>query len=472
LNFQNENQEDYQMVPNFNWVSAFFVAGFCLTTQAAVSPEEAKQLGGGDLTVWGAEKSGNKEGTIPAYTGERPKVPASYNPKEPGNYPDLYPNEKPLFSITAQNMAQYANNMTDGQKEMFKRYPNFRMEVYPTHRTSASSPQILANTIKNATSCKAVNNGLRLEGCTAGFPFPIPKTGNEAVWNHVMSDAFYLWEGKVNTYIVDTSGKPILLAQYHALQKAPYLDPALKDTVLPSNTYYWAVRFDANGPARRIGEKTVILDSMDPLDPGRRAWSYIPGQRRVKLAPDLAYDTPNPGMGGTATMDQTKVFLGAQDRYDMKLLGKKEVFLVYNTNKITDYRVCPIDVSHTKNFINPNCVRWELHRAWVVQATLKPGFRHILPKRVLYFDEDSWSAGTGDSWDASGHIYRIDNVVSYPAADLPYGQYSDMSLSYDLQTGLVGSTAGGGFPGGGYHPVSAIDKITFSPEGLAAEGIR
>ena len=67
---------------------------------------------------------------------------------------------------------------------------------------------------------------------------------------------------------------------------------------------------------------------VDPLDIGtkdRRAWSYLPGQRRVKVAPDLAYDTPNPGTAGATTFDDTFIFNGSMDRFDFKLVGKKEM---------------------------------------------------------------------------------------------------------------------------------------------------
>lgn len=452
---------------------AVVAATFGGAALAAVSADEAKKLGGAELTAWGAEKAGNKDGTIPAYTGERPKAPAGYNPKEPGNYPDPYTSEKPLFSITAQNAAQYADKLTDGQKEMFKRYPSYRMDIYPTHRTSIHAPYIVENTVKNATACKAVNNNLRLEGCYGGFPFPIPKNGNEAVWNHVMSLPAHAWSGRMETYVVDASGKLILQGALTSTQEAPFLDPGNKG-VLASNSFYYKLRFDADGPARKVGEKTLVLDSLDPLDPGRRAYSYIPGQRRVKLAPDLAYDTPSPVSGGSSTMDEARVFFGAQDRYNMKLVGKKEVFLMYNNFKLTDYRVCPNAVSHIKNFLNPDCVRWELHRAWVVEATLKPGFRHVLPKRVMYFDEDSWAAAVGDAWDAAGKIYRIDNEPLVPFLDLPHGQIADMTATYDLQTGIISTTAGAGFPGGHYHPVpsSDIPKGFFTPESMAGEGVR
>ena len=86
---------------------AALVAAFAGSAFAAVSADEAKKLGT-TLTEWGAEKAGNKEGTIPAYNAAtaQPARPASYDfKKDPGRRTDPY-NEKPLFTITAQNAAQ------------------------------------------------------------------------------------------------------------------------------------------------------------------------------------------------------------------------------------------------------------------------------------------------------------------------------------------------------------------------------
>ena len=55
--------------------------------------------------------------------------------------------------------------------------------------------------------------------------------------------------------------------------------------------------------------------------------------------------------------------------------------------------------------VNPDLVRWELHRVWVVEATLKPGKRHIYAKRTFYLDEDSWTALASDEYDARGQLF-------------------------------------------------------------------
>jgi hypothetical protein len=164
---------------------------------------------------------------------------------------------------------------------------------------------------------------------------------------------------------------------------------------------YWAFRADADAPARRAGERLVLIDPLDVKSVGRRAYQYIPGQRRVKLSPDLAYDTPAPMAGGSATMDDALVFLGALDRYDFRLVGKKEKFIMYNNFKMNDRGGCDDKAILTRNFPNPDCVRWELHRVWVVEAKLKSGFRHIYQRRMFYWDEDSYSAGVAENYDAA-----------------------------------------------------------------------
>ena len=445
---------------------------------AAVSAEEAKQLGGPVLTEWGAERAGNKDGSIPAWTGEKVPIPVSFDPKE-AQYPDPW-NEKPLYSITAQNADKYADKLTDGQRQMFKTYPSFRMDVYPTHRTVRFPKWVLENTLKNATSAKATNGGIRLEGAYAGIPFPVPKNGNEVVWNHLLAFNPVAIAGQTKVYMVDVNGNAVMQGLEDVHYQFPYWDPNIPGVRAPDSKY-WVLRFDALAPARKVGEKYVIINSLDPINPGQRAWLYVPGQRRVKLSPDLAYDTPSPVSGGAATMDEGQVFLGAQDRFDMKLIGKEEKYILVNQQKTYDYKTCPAEkVFNQKSFPNPDCIRFELHRVWHVQATLKPGFRNIMPKRDMYFDED-WSGGAvGTTYDASGKIFRIDyspiSMIYDPKS--PDVQYMDAHSSWtmDLQTGMYLNQSWMAFKegnrAGGYSMTKMMPDTFFSPEALAGEGIR
>ena len=435
-------------------------------TFAAITADEAKQLGGATLTVFGAEKAGNKEGTIPEWKGEIIKTPAG---TDGTNYTVDPWNEKPLFSITAQNVAQHADKI-DGMIKIFKKYPNYRMDIYPTHRTSVLPKYVLDNTLKNATSCKTINKEMLVEGCYGGIPFPIPKTGAEVIWNHLLSYEGFGASSDFESWVVASDGKASLFNTTETKQKWPLYDPARK-TPNAANDIYWMVRVDITAPARRVGEKIVFVDYLDQLNLGRRAYQYIPGQRRVKLAPDIRYDTPSPFGGGQKTMDDSKTFLGAIDRYDWKLIGKKEKYILYNDFFDTNYVKCPSEVFTTKNFPNPNCSRWELHRVWVVEATLKPGFRHIYKKRIFYFDEDGYGAGTAENYDAAGELYRTSDTVFFPWFN-GTGNSGSPSVVLDLQTGswvIEGFHAKKGL---GSKAIQPPPDNYYSPEALAGEGIR
>ena len=452
--------------------SLAIMAFFAGSAVAAVSAEEAKQLGGPVLTLLGAEKAGNKDGTIPAYTGEGVKAPAGYDPKEPFRRPDPYASEKPLFSITAQNAAQYADKL-DGMIDMFKKYPNFRMDVYPSHRSAPLYPKwVQDNTQKNAISCKAVDSETKLEGCYGGLAFPIPKTGSQVMWNHLTAYEAHAWVGYSDSIVVANNGTNSLIGGNDFWQQSWYFDPTKTDPAKPS-TIYWSVRVDSQTPPRRHGEKLVLLDPVDILGVGRRAYQYIPGQRRVKLAPDLAYDTPSPNAGGSATMDDAKVFLGAVDRYDWTLKGKKEKFIMYNNFKLTDHTSCSAKQIHTVNFANPDCVRWELHRVWVVNGKLKQGLRHIYPTRNFYWDEDSYAAGLAENNDASGKLYRVITAVSFPFYNNEgAGMSNEGTYNYDLQTGVWSSQGSLADKGQGIAVMAPKSDVFYASETLAGEGIR
>src|SRR5439155_14283706 len=186
-----------------------FAALWTTAASAAVSADEAKQLGT-TLTATGAEKAGNKDGTIPEYTGGLTTPPATFQ-KGSGIRPDPYAGEKPRLVIDSKNAAQNADKLTEGTKELLKRFPTtMRVDVYPTHRSVVLPKKIVDNTGKNATAAKSVNGGLGVEGMLPGFPFPIPKSGYEAMWNHLMRYTAVANREKYDSWNVDSAGVPTL----------------------------------------------------------------------------------------------------------------------------------------------------------------------------------------------------------------------------------------------------------------------
>jgi Protein of unknown function (DUF1329) len=455
---------------NIRLLIAVAVSVYAVTTVAAVTAEEAKQLGGPALTEFGAERAGNNEGTIPEYTGKGVKAPPNWDPKNPGQRPDPY-GEKPLFSITAQNASQYADKL-DGMVEVFKRYPDFRMDIYPSHRDWVFPQYVLDNTVNNATTCKAVDNELKLEGCYGGLPFPIPKTGNQAMWNHLTRYNFVTMAGIGESWIVPTSGDPVLVERGEYLNNWPFFDPA-KTGPYPADGIFWRYLGKIEAPARSAGAQLMLLDPLDQLSVGRRAYVYVTGRRWTKLAADLVYDTPSPYSGGSATMDDGQVFMGALDRYDFKLIGKKEKFVSYNNFKMTDSKSCTTaTVLSTRGFPNPDCARWELHRVWVVHATLKPGFNHVYHKRIFYWDEDGFSAGQSENYDANGKLFRMAYSIYYPHFE-GSGGWGGTDVYMDLRSGIWTTTGATFCVGCGYRRVSTpISELTFTPGGMTAEGVR
>lgn len=449
--------------------ATLFACGFVGIAAAAVSADEAKQLGG-ELTLMGSTKAGNADGSIPAYSGEKLSPPAGWDPKDPGQRPDLY-DDKPLFSITQQNYKQYENKLAEFQKEMFRRYPDFRMDIYPTRRTMRLPKWALDNTIKNATSCKTIDDGLRVEGCYSGIPFPIPKTGNEVMWNKLTfygTESIFEYQEQWN---VPANSRPFLADSSKGIEDFPWWDEK-RNTPITNNDVIWRVRLDSAAPARKAGEKLVLMDGVDMINVGRRAYQYIPGQRRVKLSPDLSYDTPAPTNGGVGTVDDAKLFIGALDRFDFTLKGKVEKFIPYNVHGVTNAKKCSTDqLLGTKHFPNPDCIRWELHRVWYVESTLKPQFRHAYKQRNFYFDEDGYAAGMQESFDAGGKLFRAAWAHFYPYYERDGGNGGSVT-NIDFQTGayvMQGTTTK---PGLGFYPTERPGERFFSPEALAGEGMR
>jgi hypothetical protein len=452
-------------------LAAAALASVCVVSaMAEVTAEEAAQLRGPKLTLWGAEKAGNAEGTIPAYTGNPVKTPPTWNPKNPGQRPDPY-GEKPLFTITAQNAAQYADKL-DGMVEIFKRFPDFRMNIYPSHRDWVFPQYVLDNTVKNATSCTAVGNELKLVGCYGGIPFPLASTGNQMMWNHLLT--YYAWniKGRVSNWIVPANGEPVMVEQGTFDYNWPYYDPRKTTTNTP-DALYMQFHGKDEAPARLAGGQMLVHDAVDTLHIPRSAWLYMSGRRWTKIAAELAYDTPNPYTGGTATMDDSQGFTGAQDRFDFKLIGKKEKFIYYNNFDLANKDTCPREkLTATKNFPNPDCIRWELHRVFKVESALKSGSSHLYKKRVFYWDEDGYAAGQAEMYDSSGKLYRFNNLVSYPFYETP-GGFGLADFFMEMTSGTYTVTGIANCADCGWWPINKqLPKEMFSPEGMAGAGVR
>ena len=356
--------------------------------------------------------------------------------------------------------------------EVFKRHPNFRMDIYPSRRDYILPQYVLDNTVKNATACKGGNNELRVEGCYGGLPFPIPKTGNQAMWNHLVAYSSWSQKGRAQVWMVPFTGSASLLNGGEYLNNWPFYDPDVK-TPHPNDATYFRYLGKDDEPPRKAGGQFMFIDPVDQIGVGRRAYMYMTGRRWVKVAADLNYDTPTPYGAGIATMDDSRGFLGALDRYDFELVGKKEKYIYYNNWQLTDQKACtPERVVSTKGFPNPDCIRWELHRVWVVKAKLKPGFNHVYHERHFYWDEDGYVAGQGENYDAKGQLIRITYNFFFPFYESA-GGYGGSNTYMDLPSGMYITSGLTNCTGCGWTVINTrLSESIFDPSAMAGSGIR
>ena len=196
------------------------------------------------------------------------------------------------------------------------------------------------------------------------------------------------------------------------------------------NTLFYYMTF-TTAPARLAGNGALVQETLDQVKEPRQAWGYNPGQRRVRRAPTLAYDTPIEDSDGLRTADDTDMYNGAPDKYDWKLIGKKEIYIPYNNYKVGQPTVKYKDLL-MPGHLNPAYLRYELHRVWVVEGTLKPGERHIYSKRRFYIDEDSWNIAIADQYDGRGDLWRVSMAYLKNYYDVPT-VWTALDVFHDLQ---------------------------------------
>lgn len=352
---------------------------------------------GNELTPVGAERAGNADGSIPAWTGGLTKAPAGWK----AGYANPFAGDKPVYSINGSNIGKYQSLLPRGQVELVKTYPGYRIDVYPTRRSCGVPDQVAERTKQFAGTAKIGSDGWRLEEAAgASVPFPIPRSGAEALWNYKLR---YMGHGRQYeaSFLMRDNAGALIEARQEAYEIYPYNSPDVKspaDTEGVESKFFYEVK----SPSSRAGELYLLQTYMDkPQD----TWIYFPGQRRVRLAPSFAYDNPIAGSDNLYFVDQSNMFTGAMDRYDLKLIGKKEMIVPYNSYKLID-KSNKFESLIEPKFLNRDVQRYEKHRVWVVEATLKSDKRHSFAKREFYFDEDSWGLLHVDMYDAKGNLWR------------------------------------------------------------------
>lgn len=392
---------------------------------AKVPPEEVARLGK-DLTPMGAEQAANDDGSIPAWEGGLAQKEVSPDT----GYVDPFANEQPLFVISKDNLEQYREHMTSSQIKMFDYRADYKMPVYPSHRT-ASFPAAVYEAVRQNALNAELSGTDSLSGAVTGPAFPIPNNGAEAIWNHKTKFISQGIKGYYNAAIVSESGEYFIsrVLRYVSLK---YNKIGIKPEDLSDNVFLYYLTYVLS-PTRLAGNIVLVHQMIDQLKESNMAWVYNPGQRRVRRAPELGYDNPTLATDSLGTHDQIDMFNGALDRYQWTLAGKKEIYVPYNAYRLEKRFLDPDDIIQPGH-INQDLTRYELHRVWVVEATVRPGTNHVYKRRTFYLDEDSWHILAVDCYDQRDELWRMQeghliNFYNVPAVS------AALEVGYDFEIG-------------------------------------
>lgn len=367
---------------------------------AYASEADAARLGA-DLTPNGAEAAGNADGTIPAFDGGLKDL----GDRKPGGpYTDPYAGDAPLFTIDASNMGQHAARLTEGHQALLKAYPSYRMNVYPTRRSCGLPAAAAEWNKKNAVTGKLTADGNGVEGAFYATPFPVPENGLEVLWNHLLRYRGYNVVRDYHGAVVYPDRAPARIRIQEDMVFR-WSDPQRNDiSQLDNKSIYFLQQIVE--PARLAGTALLVHETINQVAMPRQVWTYNPGQRRVRRAPDVQYDNPGTGSDGLTTSDMLSVYNGAPDRYQWELKGKSETYVPYNAYRLAAPSV-KIAALATPYTLNPELLRYELHRVWNVEGKLKPDTRHVYSRRNFHIDEDSWMIVSSELYDGRGELWRV-----------------------------------------------------------------
>jgi hypothetical protein len=439
--------------------------------RAQSATPDASQLGT-TLTPIGGEIAGNADGSIPAWTGGLTTLPSGVEPNE--YVPELFPNEQPLLVIDSSNVADHASMLSIGAVAMMSKYPDFKVKVYPTHRTAAA-PQTVYDRIKaNVATAKFVDQDpvrgrFGFEGAFGGVPFPIPDTSNpltagaQIIWNYNA-----VWNGAASSrrnqaWSVSSGHLSMAQADNEDVRFPYYIAQSLDEYTGKYQSILFQISSPYYAPAALVGQNIIVWNFSNPYKNPAEAWELLNGQGRVRRAPEVSFDTPDTQANGICGYDENFGFTGSLERYDWKLLGKREMYIPYNCNGL--FAAAP-EQAHLTHFVNPELVRWEKHRCWVVEATLHPGERNVLARRRLYVDEDSWQVALIDAWDGNDNLFKTAYLYNTCQPGLPGVVFGNVA-NHNLQTSDYVTISGQW----NKDPIKYVDDISasvFDPSNMAA----
>lgn len=457
-------------VSQFEWARRSLVTSMlAVISCAALALPDVSALNK-EFTPLGGERAGNKDGSIPAWTAEAVVVGNFVPGKQLRLDSWRYKAEKPLYSIDASNVSQYAGKLSAGQMALFSQFPDYRMDVYPSHRSCNAPGFVAENTQKNVGFAQVGANGWSLKDAyVPGIPFPFPQSGIEVMWNQKMRYRGVGAFGGGFTFVSPRKGgADWLTPAAEQVLYWPWAEPGSRK-LSEFGTAMSQTFVKQTEPAAMAGFNSIISDYVDK--PGTDAYVYFPGQRRVRRMPTMAYDAPQAGYENQYLVDEAGLFMGAMDRFDWKLVGKKEMLVAYNSFGASDFKSDWRKVLTAEGLV-PASRRYELHRVWVIEATVKAGLRHSAPKRTFYVDEDSWNLLFAEDYDAQGKLTKVREGYVIPVFEVgacdvsAFVQYNLLEGRILFDFGSVGSKGDTVYLTKPAHPAMHVNFYT--PDNLRA----
>ena len=382
-------------------------------------------------TPIGAERGANKEGTIPEWTGGLTETPEGYSEGE--YHVDPFHDDEVKFTISAKNLDEHRAKLTDLQMALLEKYPErFIINVFPTRRSCAYPEFIYEATAKNARTAKVIEEGYGFSGASAGFPFPEPKDAFEVLFNHETRYSGLRYSAKTSGGTMNPNGTFTKTVRQDR-RLAFYHHPDYSSAELENRYFVW--RGEWSDPPLAKGQAFSATNTINQVKQPRFGFMWNPDTQRVtQTTPSaFAYTAPMMTSQGMRISDDMFLFNGSPDQYDWKLFGKKEIYIPYNSYAATNPDL-KLDEFLRPGFLNPEHIRYELHRVWVITGELKPGKSHKFAKRTLYFDEDTWIAVASDLFNQEnvlthGQFAFVKSYYEHPAC------IQDFDILYELGSG-------------------------------------
>jgi len=412
-----------------------------------------------EKTPYGAELDGNEDGSIPAWQG------GQENREEFGA--GLL-EEKPLYTINASNIEQYRPILPGALSALIEQYPEtMEVPVFTSYRPAYYYEWIYDAIRKNRDSVKLIKGGSAVVGTYPGIPFPDPKDGYEVLWNHMLSFRGVSLDVKAWEIVVQENRRSSVIKSRVKLSSEYYNKDREKSKEGQIHTYYLSTVI---APPKLSGSSLLVHERVNGSIIPRQAWGYLAGQRRVVRIPSIDYDAPMPRSEGIRFADEVDIYIGSIDRYQWRLLGKKEMIIPYNNKKLYDALQIsdgPNDMILTKYHMNPKILRYEKHRVWVVEGLLKKGKSHPYKKRILYLDEDSWNAVLAENYDRNDVLWRVSASYVKFYHEFP-GIFKVVDVHHDLKDKAY--YAQGAL--GGQGKVLAVGDTVLSKRGFKPSALR